>query len=174
MSQPVKNKRKGNAKKPRPTAAASSKRRGLSVADPVSSASAAGATELVKSIPIAWIIKFGFIVGLALFIWYKYKNRFIPMKFRGDLDPSNISDGEAQARAEAIYNSIGWFSNSFATVADNVANLNYNGFVKLYNAFGHHTGTLLGGELDLVGWCKNQFTEYEVSQLRMLTGGAFF
>ena len=135
-----------------------------------------GQTEIVSlgtySIKAA-IVTTVVVVGLGI-VYYKIQNRFVKRKLRSDLPPANISDGEAQSRAAAIYGSIGWFSNNFETVRANIAGLNYNGFIKLYNAFGHHTGTLLSGDLDLEEWVRNQFTIDEVRQLSALLNGAFF
>ena len=89
---------------------------------------------------------------------------------------ANVSDGQAEAKAQAIYSAMGLFSNSFPTVKDSLKGLNYNGFVKVYNAFGTHTGRLLGlgKEMDLIAWCKDQFSEDQITQLRFLLGGQFF
>lgn len=127
---------------------------------------------------IPFMLKTVFIVAVVGFaVWWatsSFKNRFIKRKYRSDLPASNISDGEAQSRAAAISGSIGWFSSDFETVKSNIDGLNYNGFIKLYNAFGHHTGTLLGGELDLEEWIRNQFDQDQILELSFLLNGAFF
>lgn len=133
-------------------------------------------TEIIKQTAsfIPWLLKFGFIIGTLWFVWYKYNNRFQQLKYNSSYPKSNITDTDAETRASTIYNSISLFDNSFEAVKDAIAGLNYNGFVKLYNAFGHHTGTIFGGELDLIGWCKNQFSDDQILKLKFLLGGQFF
>jgi len=135
-------------------------------------------TEVIKQTAsvIPFLIKTIVIVGIAAVIIYKYKNRFIKLDYARNYDPANITDAQAEAKAAAIYNAMGLFSNSFSTVKASVAGLNYNGFIKLYNAFGTHTGRLLGfgKEMDLIAWCSDQFDENQIAQLRFLLGGAFF
>lgn len=118
----------------------------------------------------------GFILIVAGGYWgyKKYTNRFIKRKEKSIYPDANVSFAQAQARANAIYSSIGLFSNDFANVSRQISGLNYNGYIRVYNAFGQKTGTLLGGDLDLEQWCANQFTPYEVQQLSFLLGGEFF
>ena len=161
---------KVRSQKLRATGGASSAR-GLRAID-VATPQAELVRQTVSVVP--FLIKTAVVVGIVWFLVNKYKNRFVAKKLRSDLPASNISDGQAEAKASAIAGAIGWISNDFDTVADALADLNYNGFVKLYNAFGHHTGTLFGCQLDLIEYIQNQFTDYEVSQLSALLGGAFF
>lgn len=155
---------KGSTKKPRSKNAASSKGRGLRATVPQTIAINYGLALLPYfALAIAGVI-----------IYHKFVNRFVERKYNSNYPPSNISDAEAESRANAIYSSIGIFTNDFDTVAENIAGLNYNGFIKLYNAFGKHTGTLFGGELDLESWCRNQFGPDRIAQLSALTNGVFF
>lgn len=123
---------------------------------------------------IPFLIKFVVFVGAGYFIYNAYTNRFVKRKENSSYPDANISYAQAQARANAIYSSIGLFSNDFENVSRNISGLNYNGFIRVYNAFGHKTGTLLGGDLDLEQWVANQFLPYQVQQLSFLLGGAFF
>lgn len=123
---------------------------------------------------IPFVIKTAIVCGIAWYAYHRFTNRFVKLKEKSNYPTSNVTDAQAKSRADAISGSIDWFSNSFDTVADSLAGLNYNGFVKVYNAFGHQTGTLLGGDLNLVEWIRNQFTDYEIAQLSALQNGAFF
>lgn len=135
----------------------------------------AGSTIIEKSAEvIPFLIKFAVLGGVAYFAYRSYTNRFVKRQEDASLPNANVSYAQAQSRANAIYSSIGWFSNDFANVSRQISGLNYNGFIRVYNAFGHKKGTLLGGDLDLEQWCANQFTAYEVQQLSFLLGGAFF
>lgn len=121
-----------------------------------------------------WLIKFAVIGTVGYIIYRSWKNRFVAWKENPKYPKANITYAQAQARANAIYESIGWFSNSFDQAVTSLSGLNYNGFVRVYNAFGMKRGTLLGGEHDLIGWLKNQFSEEEIQQLSFLTNGVFF
>lgn len=123
---------------------------------------------------IPWLIKFAVVGTVGFLIYRAYTKRFEKLKENKNYPASNISDAQAETRADAIYSSIGWFSNDFEHVKTQFVGLNYNAIIKIYNAFGKQTGTLLGGELNLFEWCKNQFNSDQISQLRFVTGGAFF
>lgn len=134
-----------------------------------------GSTVIEKSAEtIPFLIKTIVFLGIGYFAYNSYTNRFVKRKEISSYPDANVSYAQAQARANAIYSSIGWVSNDFANVSRQLTGLNYNGFIRVYNAFGHKTGTLLEGDLDLEQWCANQFTSYEVQQLSFLLGGAFF
>lgn len=121
-----------------------------------------------------WLIKFLVVGGVVWFVYNKFTNRFISMKEESKYPPANVTKAQAQARADAIYSSIKWFSNSFDQAVSSLSGLNYNGFVRVFNAFGTKRGTLFGGEKNLIEWLKDQFSEEEVQQLSFLTNGVFF
>lgn len=123
---------------------------------------------------IPFVLKGFFVLGVGYFLYNRYTNRFVKLKENNNYPIANITYDQAKTKADAIVSSLGWFSNSFDTVSGNMQGLNYNGFIRLYNAFGHQRGTLLSGELNLIEWIKNQFTEDEVNQLSFLTNGVFF
>lgn len=133
---------------------------------------AAVVTQTASVIP--FIIKTLILCGIGYFAYLKFTNRFVSKKYNSKLPAANISDMQAEARANSIAESIKLFSNDYDNVERNIAGLNYNGFVKLYNAFGKQTGTLLGGELDLIEWIRNQFKDYQILKLSALQNGAFF
>lgn len=129
-------------------------------------------TESAKLIP--WIVKTMIFLGVGYFLYLQWSDRFKKMKYNSDYDDANVSDAQAEARAASIAESIKFFSNDFDNVERNLQGLNYNGFIKVYNAFGQQTGTLLGGELDLIEWIRNQFSDYQILRLSALQNGAFF
>lgn len=129
--------------------------------------------EIAKQ-TIPFVVKTLFVLGVGYLIYRKYTNRFVKLKEKSNYPKSNVSDAQAKSRADSISGSISLFSNSFETVADNLAGLNYNGFVKVYNEFGHQSGTFFSGDLNLIEWLRNQFDDYEVEQLSFLLNGAFF
>lgn len=125
-----------------------------------------------ESIP--FLINTSFILLVGFFGIRAFMNRFKKKDEIAEFGPANITYGQAKSRADAIYGSISTFSNDFDTVSKNIAGLNYNGFIRVYNAFGQKKGTLLGGDLNLEEWCSNQFSSYQMQQLSFLLGGAFF
>lgn len=134
------------------------------------------ATEVISQTAsvIPFLIKTFVVCGIIGFAYYKFTNRFVKKKYNSNYPASNVSDAQAEARANSIAKSIGWVSNDYDNVEAQLSGLNYNGFIKVYNAFGHQTGTLLGGKLDLVEWIRNQFTDYQIAKLSALLNGAFF
>ena len=123
---------------------------------------------------IPFVIKMLIFLGVGYFLYLQWSNRFVKKKYNSKYPDPNISDAQAEARANSIVESIKLFSNDYDNVERQLAGLNYNGFIKLYNAFGKQTGTLLGGELDLIEWLRNQFTDYQILKLSALLNGAFF
>ncbi|HMI08735.1 MAG TPA: hypothetical protein VK528_14385, partial [Flavobacterium sp.] len=87
-----------------------------------------------------------------------------------DLAPANITDGEAEAKADAIYGAYGYTNDDFDAIANALTSpiLNYNGYIKLYNAYGHRD------DLDLEASFRDHFNDFEVAQLSSYLGGAFF
>jgi hypothetical protein len=88
-------------------------------------------------IPWGFIIKTLFVLGIGYFAYTKWTNRFVKRKYNSNYPDSNISDAQAEARANSIADSIKWFSNDYDNVELQLSGLNYNGFIKLYNAFGN-------------------------------------
>lgn len=133
-------------------------------------------TEIVKQTAsiIPFLVKTAVVCGIGYYVYYRFTNRFISLKENTKLQNSNVTLAQAKSRADSIKSSISWTGNDFNNVADNLQGLNYNGFIRVYNAFGEQTGTLLGGDLNLIEWIQNQFTPYEVEQLSSLLNGAFF
>jgi hypothetical protein len=132
-------------------------------------------TEFVKQAAsvLPFIIKTGIILGVGYYVYYRFTNRFTKMAEKTNYPTSNVTAAQAEARANAIAGSIGWVSNDLDNVTNQLTGLNYNGFIRVYNAFGHHKGTLLAGDLNLIEWLQNQFPD-DIEQLSFLTNGAFF
>lgn len=123
---------------------------------------------------VPFIIKTLFVLGLVAVGLSLYNNRFVEWSLRGDLKPANISDAEAQARAATIHNSVGFVYDSFDSVYQALSGLNYNGFVKVYNAFGRRSLTGIGDGDTMVDFIISHYSNEEILQLKMLLNGAFF
>lgn len=130
-----------------------------------------------KTVP--FIIKSIFVIGIVLYAVGKFKNRFIELKEKSNYPKANVSDAQAKGRANSIISAKTLFNefdfgDQYNATADALAGLNYNGFVKVYNAFGHQTGVLFSGDLNLVEYIFDQFSEEEIQYLSALQNGAFF
>lgn len=130
-----------------------------------------------KTVP--FIIKGIFVIGIVLYAVGKFKNRFVGLKEKSNYPKANVSDAQAKARANSIISAKTLFNefdfgSQYNATADALAGLNYNGFVKVYNAFGHQTGVLFSGDLNLIEYIFDQFSEDEIQYLSALQNGAFF
>lgn len=135
----------------------------------------AGAKVVDKaSEALPFLIKLGAILGVSYYAYSVYTDRFVKNKENSSYPVANISYAQAKSRADAIDGAKGFLTNNFDTVSRQITGLNYNGFIRLYNAFGHRKRTYLGKDMNLEEWCQDQFTAYEFQQLSFLLGGAFF
>jgi len=128
---------------------------------------------------IPYIIKGIFVIGIALYAIGKFKNRFVNLKEKSNYPTANVTDAQAKAKANSIISSKSFFDefdfgDQYNATADALAGLNYNGFVKVYNAFGHQKGHLFGGDLNLIEFIHDQFSEVEIQYLSALQNGVFF
>lgn len=134
-----------------------------------------GAVVQKSSEAIPFLIKFGAVLAVAVVGYRMYTNRFVKLKENSSYNDANVSYAQAIAKADSIDKSKGLFTTDFDNVANQITGLNYNGFIRVYNAFGQRTGTLVTGrDLNLIEWFSNQFSQHEVQQLSFLLGGAFF
>lgn len=133
---------------------------------------AAAASKATEVIP--FVLKSFFILGLGSFIYYKFTNRFTEIKENRTYPASNISETQAKSRADAIYGAVGIFSNNFSIISDQISGLNYNAFVRVYNAFGKKDINIFNSDLTLIEFLQEKCSEYELKQLSFLLNGAFF
>jgi len=124
-----------------------------------------------------WLVKGAVIFGIGYYLYGKYTNRFKAKSEVSNYPIANISLDQAKSRADAIYNArsfLGITDNQFNITAQNLSGLNYNGFIRVYNAFGHRTSYTFSGDMDLIGFLQDQFRADHLSQLSVLLNGAFF
>lgn len=127
------------------------------------------ATEII---PFA--LKTLFILGILAFAWYKFTNRFKPIQENPDYPNANVSHGNAKTKAEGIYNAMVGFGANIDAVASNIAGLNYNGFVRVFNAFGERQGVVpFSDKMNMVEWFYDQFDDAEITKLRFLVPNVF-
>ena len=126
-----------------------------------------------------WIIKGVLLFCVGYWAYGKIVNRFTALPSNSNYPASNISTAQAQSRADAIANAYSYISSDDefnATVAAFTTSngyINYNGYIALYNAFGHHKNGL-GQDLTLTDYIRDQFSADQISQLSFMLGGAFF
>lgn len=127
------------------------------------------ATEIIP-----FVLKTLFVLGVLGFLYYKFTNRFQPLKENPDYPNANVSLGNAKTKAEAIYNAMKGFGANLDSVASNIAGLNYNGFVRVFNAFGERQGAVpFSDKMNMVEWFFDQFDNTEITQLRFLVPNVF-
>lgn len=131
-------------------------------------------TDTLISALLPTVLKVAFVGGVAYIVYRQFTNRFVELPENGNYPAANITLAQAKTRADAIANSIGWMSNDFDVVVNNLTGLNYNGFIRLYNAFGLQRGTVFAGKLNLIEWLRNQFDNEQIQELSLLTNGVFF
>jgi hypothetical protein len=113
------------------------------------------------------------LIGTAFGIaYYKIFKGFKPVPIDTRYEPSNISDTQAKARAEAIYTALLGVGANYSTVENNLSGLNHNAFVKIINAFGERRSSTLS-KLTLVEWLQDQFNEADIAKFRFLIKGFF-
>ncbi|ALM50311.1 hypothetical protein AMR72_16320 [Flavobacterium psychrophilum] len=123
---------------------------------------------------IPFIVKTTIIVG-GIYVAYRlYTDRFIKMGVNTSYPGANITDGQASARANAMYEAMKGIGANKDVVAMNLQGLNYNGWVKVYNAFGNRTGVIpFSKEMNLAEWLNDQFSGTDLLELKLILPGVF-
>ena len=129
--------------------------------------------EAAANIP-SLVVKTGiFVVGGLIF--YRFvTTRFSTWKEVSSYPAANISMAQAKSKAESIYQSTGYFGygNDFENIKQQIEGVNYNGFVRIYNAF-NQKGNIVTGYSDLISFLQSKLTNDQIQQLRFLLSGAF-
>lgn len=115
------------------------------------------------------VLKTGFFLGIGYFAYTKIFNGFSSLSESKVKSPSNISSGMAKNKAEAIFSAMYGLGNGFKAVKQNLMGVNYNGFVRIYNAFGKRKGiNPLSNKMTLIEWFLDQFSPNELIELRFI------
>ncbi|WP_130736735.1 hypothetical protein [Flavobacterium sp. J27] len=129
--------------------------------------------ETAKNV-IPFLVKTLVFLGIGYVIYKKISNRFEPLQENKNYPVSNITDNQASAKAETIYQAMKGAGNGFETVKQAIAGVNYNGFFKIYNAFGNREGAIpFTSKMNLIEWFNDQFNTYELQQLNFLVPNIF-
>jgi hypothetical protein len=144
--------------------------------NPAAIASAVSKSDTTKKVTEMFPFMFKTAIGVtALVIGYRYiSTRFSSWKEVSNYPPANISFAQAKSKAESLYNSTGYFGygNDFENIKSQLQNVNYNGFVRIYNAF-NQKGNIITGYSDLISFLHSKLTNDQIQQLRFLLSGAF-
>ena len=123
---------------------------------------------------IPFLVKTGILVGGVWFVYNKFTNRFVKFGNNPNYPAANISDGQAEAKAIALYEAMYGFSANEELVKLQIAGLNWNGWVKVYNAFGNRKGfNPLGEAMNLVEWINDEFSAEALARLRFVLPNCF-
>ena len=114
---------------------------------------------------------------LALFIAgkivYNKFFRFSKIKQDKNYTPANITEIEAEQRANAIEMALQGIGSDFKAVEKNLSNINRNAFILIYNAFGERRGMDLK-KLTLIDWLVYEYGGTDkLARLRLKINGFF-
>lgn len=125
-------------------------------------------------IPWGFIIKAVIVIGGTFYVINSFKKRFIKWDEVKSYPAANISVSQAMSKADIIHKAMLGIGNGFETVRENIAGLNYNGWARLYNAFGNRDDSIPGTDsMNLSEWFESQFDNDELSELRVLVPNTF-
>lgn len=123
---------------------------------------------------ILFAFKLAVVIGGGYLIYRAITKRFIKLHEDSNLDPANISDGQASAKASALYEAMYGPGANFDQVRDAIAGLNHNGWIKVYNAFGHQKPALpFADPMTLDEWIVDQFDNDDLAKLRFVLPNEF-
>lgn len=138
-------------------------------------ASPAGQRAINKGIDLAFLgLTIIVVGGLIYFGFKKAMNNFTPRDEVPAYPIANITLHQAQDRATALYQAMVGPGNNLIQVAQNLQGLNYNAWVRVYNAFGRKQGAVpFSKEMDLTEWLIDEFSTADLTYLRGIIGGVF-
>lgn len=118
------------------------------------------------------LLKIG-IFGVAAYLLYnKFTNSFVKAKEDKRQPVANVTSGGAEVRATNLFKAMVGIGANYNKVYTNLKGLNYNGYVRVFNAFGNRRGNDFE-KLNLTEWLHNQFNESDLQRLRFATNNAF-
>jgi len=132
------------------------------------------AIAVASQLPWAWLFKVA-VGGIVIYsVIQGFKRRFVSLNEVSGYNNSNISYAQAEMKANMMHQAMRGFGNGFKIVRENIAGLNYNGWVRLYNAYGNRESTIpFSDDMNLIEWFQDQFSNSELSELRVLVPNVF-
>jgi hypothetical protein len=121
------------------------------------------------------VFTFGGLLALYIVGRVVYNKFFSFSKIKQDKNytPANITEIEAEQRANAIETALQGVGSDFQAVEKNLSNINRNAFILIYNAFGERRGYDLK-KLTLIDWLVYEYGGTDkLSRLRLKVNGFF-
>lgn len=122
---------------------------------------------------IPFLIKTTVVVVGGVILYRFVTTRFKKMPEVSNFPAANITVTQAKAKADSIYKAANIFYSDFETIKNQFSGVNYNGIVRIYNAFGQ-VGNMVTGYSDMNQFLNSRLSTTDILQLRFLTSGAFF
>lgn len=127
---------------------------------------------------IPFLIKAAVITGIVTVggvVIYNSVTKFKKWPEVSNYSPANVTFSQAKAKAASIKEALGFMGigNDFETISQQLANVNYNGFVRIYNAY-NVDGNFVTGYRDMIEALNAKLNNEQILQLRFLLGGQFF
>jgi len=123
---------------------------------------------------IPFLVKTAVVVTVAYFAFGAFSKRFKSLPYNISAADPSISEGQAQTRANALYEAMRGPGSNFNTVIQNLSGLNYNGWVRLYNAFGkRETAIPFTDPMTLEEFLLSEFSGSDLAQIRFLVPAVF-
>ncbi len=113
------------------------------------------------------LLKGAIIIGAGYYVYNRFFG-FKKQKENPNYRPSNITYENAKQKAENLYNAMFGLSDGYSGVLANLKGVNYNGFIRISNAFGERRGLDLQSG-NLVAWLHSNLSEEKMTRLRILT-----
>lgn len=137
--------------------------------------SPAGQKAVDKGIDLVYLgLKIVVVGGLIYLAYRKISNRFEPLEEVSSYPVANITKHQAEARANALFQAMVGPGAKLPLVAQNISGLNYNAYIRVFNAFGHKSGSFpFSKNMTLTEWIIDQFNTADLSYLRGVMGGFF-
>lgn len=117
------------------------------------------------------ILKIGLLCLGGYLVYRKITNAFHKRKENSQYRPANITVATAKLRAENLYKAMFGIANDFNAILLNLSGLNFNGYARVYNAFGERRGADLKKQ-NLTEWLYDQCSPTQLAQLKFATNNA--
>jgi hypothetical protein len=117
------------------------------------------------------ILKIGLFALGGYLVYRKIVSAFQKRKEDNNYRPANVSLEMAKVRADNLFKAMYGVSNDFSAMLKNLSGVNYNGYTRIFNAFGERRGADLKKQ-NLTQWIYDQSNETELAQLKFITNNA--
>ncbi len=119
------------------------------------------------------IVKNVFLIGIFGFLGYKgyrkFFDNFSKISQNTKYKPATITDATAFSKAESIYRAMYGAGNGYNSVKNNLINVGFNDFIKIYNAFGGRESAIpLSPKKNLIEWINDEFSGQDLINLRFI------